>query len=102
MEAQKWKKIYFTLVGEYLFCEHSVLEKGMELTLVKNPYNELDPETIEVVGSGLGKIGYVANSVYTRKGTSYSAGRLIDKIEDNVSAVIEYILDRGAICSVCR
>lgn len=95
------EKIYFTLVGEHLCFEHSVLEKGMELTLVKKP-NELDPETIEVVVSeGLGKIGYVANSVYTRKGTSYSAGRLIDKIEDNASAVIEYVLDRGAICSVC-
>ena len=28
-------KIYFTLVGEPLFYGHSILEKGMELTLVK-------------------------------------------------------------------
>ena len=28
-------KIYFTLVGEHLFYGPSILEKGMELTLVK-------------------------------------------------------------------
>ena len=49
-------KIYFTLVGEPLFYGHSILEKGMELTLVKNPNNEYDPETIEIKAAGL--LGY--------------------------------------------
>ena len=81
-------KIYFTLVGEHLFYGHSILEKGMELTLVKNPNNEYDPETIEIKVAGLGQIGYVANSVTTRKGVSYSAGRLVDKIENNTCSRI--------------
>ena len=93
-------KIYFTLVGEHLFNGHSILEKGMGLTLVKNPNNEYDPETIEIKVAGLGQIGYVANSVTTRKGVSYSAGRLVDKIENNTCATIEYVLSYGAICSL--
>ena len=97
MEA---KKIYFTLVGEHLFYGHAVLEKGMELVLVKNPSNKYDPETIEIKAEGLDTIAYVANSVATRKGVSYSAGRLYDKIGDNVSAKIEYVLDYGALCSL--
>lgn len=92
-------KTYFTLVGAHLFYGHKLLEKGMALTLVKNP-NEYDPETIEIMVDGLGKIGYVANSVKTRKGSSYSAGRLVDKIEDNDRATIEYVLDYGALCSL--
>lgn len=95
------KKIYFTLVGEHLFYGHAVLEKGMDLVLVKNPSNEYDPETIEIKAEGLDTIAYVANSVATRKGDSYSAGRLYDKIGDNVRAKIEYVLNYGALCSVC-
>ena len=40
-------KIYFTLVGEPLFYGHSILEKGMELTLVKIENNTC--ATIEYV-----------------------------------------------------
>ena len=94
------KRIYFTLVGEQLFYGHSVLEKGMDLVLVKNPSNKYDPETIEIKAEGLDTIAYVANSVATRKGVSYSAGRLYDKIGDNVSAKIEHVLDYGALCSL--
>lgn len=94
------EKIYFTLTGEHLFYGHSVLEKGMELFLIKDPSNKYDPETIEIKVNGLDTIGYVANSVATRKGVSYSAGRLVDKIEDNARATIEFVLDYGAICSL--
>ena len=35
-------KIYFTITGTHLFYGPGVLEKGMEITLVKNPNNEHD------------------------------------------------------------
>lgn len=92
-------KIYFTITGTHLFYGPGILEKNMEITLVKNP-NEHDTETIEIKVDGLGTIGYVANSVYTRKGASYSAGRLYDKIGDCEKAKVEYVLDNCALGSL--
>lgn len=74
--------LYFTISG----CKHyygtGFMEKGMKVQLVKEPDNEFDKEAIQVMVKGLGKCGYVANSPYTVKGESMSAGRLYDKIED--------------------
>lgn len=92
-------KAYFTITGTHLFYGPGILEKNMEITLVKNP-NEHDNETIEIKSDGLDTVGYVANSVYTRKGTSYSAGRLYDKISDCENARVEYILDNCALGSL--
>lgn len=46
----------------------------------------------------LGKIGYVANSHFTVKGGSMSAGRLYDKIEDKAKGKVVFVVDVG----VCR
>ena len=51
------------------------MKKGMKVKLVKEPDNEYDQEAIQVKIKGLGKVGYVANSSYTVKGKSMSAGR---------------------------
>ena len=54
--------------------------------LKKEPDNKYDHEAIQVKVPGLGVIGYVANSVQTVLGESYSAGRLYDKIDDEAEA----------------
>ena len=46
------------------------------------------------------KIGYVANSPYTVLGESYSAGRLYDKISEEASGKVKFILDKGVICEL--
>lgn len=74
------------------------MKKGMKVKLVKEPDNEYDQEAIQVKIKGLGKVGYVANSSYTVKGKSMSAGRLYDKI--GKKAKIVFILDGSAICEV--
>ena len=61
----------------------------MEVSLVKDPENEYDKEAIKVEMSGLGLVGFVANSPHTVKGESMSAGRLYDKIGDTAVAYIE-------------
>ena len=94
------KKTYFTVTGTRHYFGQEFIEPGMEVKLVKEPDNEVDKEAIKVELEGLGQIGYVANSVTTRKGVSYSAGRLVDKIENNTCAIIEYVLSYGAICSL--
>ena len=46
------------------------------------------------------KGGYVANSPYTVKGESMSAGRLYDKIGDEAKGKIVFVIDGGAICRI--
>ena len=75
----------------------SFLEKEMIVYLKKEEDNEYDKEAISVNLPGLGKIGYVANSPYTVLGESYSAGRLYDKISEEVSGKVKFILDKGVI-----
>ena len=74
------KEMYFTIAGCNHYYGSDFMEKGMKVKLVKEPDNEYDSEAIQVKIKGLGKVGYVANSPYTVKGESMSAGRLYDKI----------------------
>ena len=91
------KTYYFTITGMQYRYGHEFLEPEMKVKLVKDPDNEADAEAIKVEIEGLGHIGYVANSPYTVVGESYSAGRLYDKIGDNVEAKVLYKLPKGAL-----
>ena len=68
------------------------MEKGMKVKLLKEPDNAYDKEAIQVKINGLGKIGYVANSPFTVKGESMSAGRLYDKLGDTAKGKIMFVL----------
>ena len=70
------EEMYFTITGCNHYFGTEFLKEGMKLKLEKEPDNKFDSETILVKLKGLGKIGYVANSPYTVKGESMSAGRL--------------------------
>ena len=72
----------------------------MKVKLIKEPDNEYDKEAIKVEMDGLGLVGYVANSPYTVKGESMSAGRLYDKIGDTAEGIILYVTEHGIICYV--
>ena len=82
--------IYYTVTELHHYYGDSFLEKD----------NEYDKEAISVNLPGLGKIGYVANSPYTVLGESYSAGRLYDKISEEASGKVRFILDKGVICEL--
>lgn len=92
--------IYFTLVGTQFRFGHDFLEKGDEVTLVKEPDNQYDKEAIKVMLEGPGHIGYVANSPKTVVGDSYSAGRIYDKIGDTAKGKVKYILGDSIICTL--
>lgn len=94
------KKIYFTLTGTKYFHGKEFLEPGMRVILEKEKDNEYDSEAILVKLEGLGAIGHVANSSYTVKGASFSAGRIYDKIGDTAYGTIMYVLDDGVLCSL--
>ena len=93
-------EMYFTVTGLNHYFGKEFLEKGQRVTLVKEPDNEYDKEAIAVNVTGLGKIGYVANSPYTVLGESMSAGRLYDKIADEAAGEVLFVLDRGLLCKI--
>ena len=94
------EELYFTIAG----CDHyfgsDFMGKGMKVKLEKEPDNKYDKEAIQVKVKGLGKIGYVANSSFTVKGESMSAGRLYDKIGDKAKGKIMFVIDGGAVCRI--
>lgn len=95
-------ELYFTIAGCGHYFGIGFMEKGMKVRLEKEPDNEYDREAIRVMVKGLGKVGYVANSPYTVKGESMSAGRLYDKIGDTANGKIMFVLDGAAICRITK
>ena len=94
------KKIYFTITGTKYRYGHDFLKPGMKVHLEKEPDNEYDKEAIAVTIPGLSKIGYVANSTYTVKGESWSAGRIYDHIGKKDVGKVTVILPDGVICKL--
>lgn len=93
-------EIYFTIAGCNHYFGSDFMEKGMKVKLVKEPDNEYDKEAIQVKIKGLGKVGYVANSSFTVKGESMSAGRLYDRIGDKAKGKVVFVTDVGVICKI--
>lgn len=94
------KEMYFTIAGCNHYFGNGFMKKGMKVKLVKEPDNEYDKEAIQVKIKGLGKVGYVANSPYTVKGESMSAGRLYDWLGDKAKVKIVCVIDGGAVCKI--
>ena len=93
-------KIWFTLTGTDHYLGDDFLEEGMKIRLEKEPDNKHDHEAIKVLMDGVGHIGYVANSVWTVLGDSYSAGRLYDKIGDTAKGKVRIVTPRGVLCTL--
>ena len=91
---------YFTVTGLHHYYGDSFLEKDMIVYLKKEEDNEYDREAISVNLPWLGKIGYVANSPYTVLGESYSAEKLYDKMSEEASGKVKFILNKGVICEL--
>lgn len=95
-------KTYFTLTGTKHYYGTDFLEKGMKITLEKEPDNEYDKEAIQVKMKGMGKIGYVANSPYTIIGDSMSAGRIYDRIDNKAKAKVVMVTSSGVLCKLSK
>jgi hypothetical protein len=94
------EEMYFTIAGCNHYFGSNFMEKGMKVKLVKEPDNEYDKEAIQVKIKGLGKVGYVANSPYTVKGESMSAGRLYDKLGAKAKGKVVFVIDGGVVCRI--
>ncbi len=93
-------EIYFTIAGCSHYFGNDFMKKEMKVKLVKEPDNKYDKEAIQVRVKGLGVVGYVANSSFTVRGKSMSAGRLYDKIGDKAKGKVVFVVDGGAVCKV--
>ena len=96
------KEMYFTIAGCNHYFGNDFMKKGMKVKLEKEPDNDYDKEAIIVNIKGMGKCGYVANSSFTVKGESMSAGRLYDKIGKKAKGKIVYVIPGGAICKITK
>ncbi|MDD3137817.1 MAG: HIRAN domain-containing protein [Lachnospiraceae bacterium] len=96
------KEMYFTIAGCSHYFGNDFMKKGMKVKLEKEPDNDYDKEAIIVNIKGMGKCGYVANSSYTVKGESMSAGRLYDKLGKKAKGKIVYVIPGGAICKITK
>lgn len=94
------KKCYITLTGLNHRYGTDFFKEGQKVRLVKEPENEYDREAIRAEMPGLGKVGYVANSVHTVLGECFSAGRLYDRIGDTATAKVKYVLGNAVVCRV--
>lgn len=95
-------KTLITVAGTKFYYGFGVFEPGMKVRLVKEPDNEHDREAIRVEVPGLGRVGYVANSSFTVKGESMSAGRLYDRIGDTAKAKVVIAVDGIILCKVSK
>ena len=93
-------ELYFTIAGCNHYFGSDFMKKGMKVKLIKEPDNEYDKEAIQVKVKGLGKVGYVANSPYTVKGESMSAGRLYDKLGNKAKGKVVFVIDGGVVCRI--
>ena len=94
------KKIYFTITGTKHYYGQEFFRHRMKVKLVKDVENEFDKEAIKVEMEGLGTVGFVANSPYSVKGESMSAGRLYDRIDNEAYGIVRYVLDNGVVCEL--
>ena len=94
------EEMYVTIAGCNHYFGSDFRKKGRKVKLIKEPDNEYDKEAIQVKVKGLGKVGYVANSPYTVKGESMSAGRLYDKLGDKAKGKVVFVIDGGVVCRI--
>ena len=76
------------------------LKPGEKLRLKKDKDNIYDDEAIIAYKENKTKVGYVANSVHTVARGTYSAGRLYDRIEEEIECVIKFLIEDILIAEI--
>ena len=93
-------KMYVTITGMKYYYGKKPFKVGKIVALVKDRDNEFDAEAIRVQMPHIETVGYVANSTNTVFDGTMSAGRLYDKIDEGVFAIVEFITHSSVIARV--
>ncbi|MBR0420195.1 MAG: hypothetical protein IJI66_13625 [Erysipelotrichaceae bacterium] len=70
----------------------SFLKPGDRLILKKDRNNIYDDEAIIAYKENKTKVGYVANSVHSVARGTYSAGRVYDRVKDEIECIIRFVI----------
>ena len=94
------ENIFITITGQNSYLGLKPYKVGRVVKLVKDKDNEHDEDAIRVELPFIDTIGYVANSTSTVYKGTYSAGRLYDKIGNEVFAQIMFVTHSSAIALI--
>lgn len=94
------KEQYITITGMKNYYGMQPFAVGKKLKCVKEPDNPFDGEAIAVKMKGVGIIGYVANSPFTKATGTSSAGAIADKVKKEFKVEVMFITSSKVICKV--
>jgi len=94
------ENIFITITGINHYYGKKPFEIGRTIKLIKEPDNPYDNEAIGVYLPFIDKIGNVANSVNTVYGGTQSAGRIWDKIENEVFTQVMFTTHSSVIALI--
>ncbi|MDO4178574.1 MAG: HIRAN domain-containing protein [Phascolarctobacterium sp.] len=96
------KNVFVTITGINHYFGTAPFKKGIVVECKKEPENQYDPEAIKVLSEGYGKVGYIANSVNTRKGETLSAGAVGSLTKKKFKVKVIGVTDFFAIAKVVK
>ena len=91
---------YISITGMQHYHGSQPFSVGGKLCCTKEPDNPADDEAIAVSLQPFGKVGYVANSIYTRAAGTRSAGRIYDSVPDTFSVTVACVTSTTVIAKV--
>lgn len=96
------KEMFISVTGFNHYFGLTPFKPGQILYCKKDPDNAYDDEAITVLMQGMGKVGYVANSVHTTARGTMSAGRIYDRVESVFAIECLFVTSSCVICKVIK
>ncbi len=94
------ENVFITITGHGSYLGLKPYKVGRVVKLVKEHDNEHDEDAIRVELPFIDTIGYVANSTNTVYKGTHSAGRLYDKMGEEIFAQIMFVTHSSAIALI--
>ncbi len=94
------KEKYVTITGMNHYYGLQPFKVGKKLKCIKEPDNPYDSEAIKVVIKSIGKVGYVANSPWTKATGTLGAGGISGYVKKKFKVEVMFITSSKVICRV--
>ena len=94
------KEKYITITGMNHYYGLQPFKVGKKLKCIKEPSNPYDSEAIKVVMKDIGKVGYVANSPFTKATGTLGAGGISGYVKKKFKVEVMFITSSKVICRV--
>ena len=94
------KDYYVTITGMSHYYGLAPFAVGKVLKCYKEPSNPYDNEAIAVKLKAVGKIGYIANTPYTKATGTKSAGAIAGRVKKKFKVEVMFITSSKVICKV--